>query len=131
MTQPHTDKSCSPLALSQQARKPARAAARLAAFTSSLRQWFDADAAAVPQPCADRIDWLRAVPFIALHLGCFGALWVGVSPFALLVAALSYVIRMFALTGFYHRYFAHRAFHASRGMQFAMALLGATCAQRG
>jgi stearoyl-CoA desaturase (delta-9 desaturase) len=38
---------------------------------------------------------------------------------------------MFALTGFYHRYFAHKAFRASRGVQFVFALIGATCVQRG
>ncbi|HWG10914.1 MAG TPA: acyl-CoA desaturase [Rhodanobacteraceae bacterium] len=80
---------------------------------------------------ADRIDWLRAVPFIALHLGCLGVLWVGFSAFALAVAAGLYALRMFALTGFYHRYFAHRTFRTSRAMQFLFALLGAASVQRG
>jgi stearoyl-CoA desaturase (delta-9 desaturase) len=98
-----------------------------------LRQWFDAGAAAPAgdDPRADRIDWLRALPFVALHLGCLGVLWVGVSPAAVIVAAGLYVIRMFALTGFYHRYFAHRTFRASRAVQFAFALIGAACMQRG
>jgi stearoyl-CoA desaturase (delta-9 desaturase) len=38
---------------------------------------------------------------------------------------------MFAITAFYHRYFAHRAFRMSRGMQFVAAVLGNTAAQRG
>jgi stearoyl-CoA desaturase (Delta-9 desaturase) len=99
----------------------------------SLAQWFDARAASPGEndPRGDRIDWLRAVPFIALHLGCVGLVWVGVSPVALVVAAASYAIRMFALTGFYHRYFAHRTFHASRPVQFVFALLGAASVQRG
>jgi stearoyl-CoA desaturase (delta-9 desaturase) len=99
----------------------------------SLAQWFDALAASPGEndPRGDRIDWLRAVPFIALHLGCVGLVWVGVSPVALVVAAASYAIRMFALTGFYHRYFAHRTFQASRPVQFVFALLGAASVQRG
>ena len=99
----------------------------------SLAQWFDARAASPGEndPRGDRIDWLRAAPFIALHLGCVGLMWVGVSPVALVVAAASYAMRMFALTGFYHRYFAHRTFHASRPVQFVFALLGAACVQRG
>ena len=38
---------------------------------------------------------------------------------------------MFAVTAFYHRYFSHRAFRASRAMQFIFALLGASAVQRG
>ena len=100
---------------------------------TSVRQWFDAAAAPVSESGrgADRIDWLRAAPFIALHLACLGVLWVGVSPVALIVAAALYAIRMFALTGFYHRYFAHRTFRASRPVQFLFALLGAASVQRG
>lgn len=82
-------------------------------------------------PRADRIDWLRAAPFIALHGACLAVLWVGISPIAVIVAAGLYAIRMFALTGFYHRYFAHRTFRASRPVQFAFALIGASAVQRG
>jgi stearoyl-CoA desaturase (delta-9 desaturase) len=38
---------------------------------------------------------------------------------------------MFAITGFYHRYFSHRSFRTSRAAQFAFALLGASAVQRG
>jgi stearoyl-CoA desaturase (delta-9 desaturase) len=47
------------------------------------------------------------------------------------VAAGLYAVRMFALTGFYHRYFSHRAFRTSRAVQFVFAVIGASCAQRG
>jgi stearoyl-CoA desaturase (delta-9 desaturase) len=100
---------------------------------SALRRWFDtggADEALDPEQ-ADRIDWLRAAPFIALHLGCLGAIWTGVSPTALAVAAAAYALRMFAVTGFYHRGFSHRTFRAARPIQFAFAALGASSVQRG
>ena len=45
---------------------------------------------------------------VALHLGCLGSLWTGVSPVAIAVAAALYVARMFALSTFYHRCFSHR-----------------------
>jgi stearoyl-CoA desaturase (Delta-9 desaturase) len=97
-----------------------------------LRHWFDTAATDEPDgERVDRIDWLRTAPFIALHLACLGVIWVGVSPIALIVAAALYVVRMFALTGFYHRYFAHRTFHTSRTVQFVFALIGAACVQRG
>jgi stearoyl-CoA desaturase (delta-9 desaturase) len=98
-----------------------------------LRQWFDAGAVTLPadDPRADRIDWLRAAPFLAMHLACAGVIWVGVSPVALTVAAALYAVRMFAITGFYHRYFSHRTLQTSRGVQIVFALIGASCVQRG
>lgn len=96
-----------------------------------LRRWFDTSVGDIDEAKADRIDWLRAVPFIALHLTCIGVIWVGVSPIALTVAAALYALRMFALTGFYHRYFSHRTFRTSRPVQFIFALLGASSVQRG
>ena len=101
---------------------------------SALRRWIDTDAAqaAGDEPSReDRIDWLRALPFVAMHLACLAVLWVGVSPIALAVAAALYALRMFALTAFYHRYFSHRTFRTSRAVQFAFALIGASCVQRG
>ena len=114
-----------PIAPPSSADVPARAH-RLA----SLRLWFDGQAT----PIADddhRIDWVRALPFLAMHVACLGVIWVGVSPVALAVAALLYAVRMFALTGFYHRYFSHRAFRTSRAVQFFFAMVGAACVQRG
>ena len=97
-----------------------------------LRAWFDTSAAvAIDDERADRIDWLRAAPFIAMHLACIAVIWVGFSPIALIVAVALYAIRMFALTGFYHRYFSHRTFRTSRAVQFIFALIGASCVQRG
>ncbi len=98
----------------------------------TLRRWFDTGAAvAVDDSREDRIDWLRAAPFVAMHLACVGVIWVGVSPIALIVAGALYAVRMFALTGFYHRNFSHRTFQTSRTVQFVFASIGASCAQRG
>jgi len=97
---------------------------------TALRRWFDTSVADVDT--ADRrIDWLRAVPFIGMHAACLGVIWVGASPFAVATAAALYAIRMFAITGFYHRYFSHRSFETSRIVQFVFALLGAAAVQRG
>ena len=79
----------------------------------------------------ERIDWLRATPFISVHLACFGVVWVGASSIAVTTAIVLYALRMFALTGFYHRYFSHRTFHASRAVQLVFAVIGASCVQRG
>ena len=56
---------------------------------------------------------------------------VGVSPIAVIVCVALYFIRMFAITGFYHRYFSHKSFKTSRVAQFLMGVLGSSAVQRG
>ena len=99
----------------------------------TLRRWFDTEAAAAQTDPAQRgrIDWLRAVPFVLLHVACLGVIWVGASWTAVAVALALYAVRMFAITGFYHRYFSHRTFQASRPVQFIFAVIGASSVQRG
>jgi len=104
---------------------------RFRTIAASLARWFDNDAAARGIAVDRQIDWWRMIPFIALHLGVIAVFWVGVSTTAVVVAVALYALRMFAITAFYHRYFSHRAFRASRGAQFAFAVLGATAVQRG
>ncbi|WP_155803393.1 acyl-CoA desaturase [Bordetella sp. FB-8] len=106
-----------------------------ASWTTPLRRWFDTQGAdqypAMDDASRDRIDWPRAIPFFLIHAGCLGVLWVGASPVAVATALTMYVMRMFFLTAFYHRYFSHRAFRTSRAAQFVFAILGASCVQRG
>ncbi len=92
--------------------------------------WFDGHAVA-PADDPRRIDLARQIPFVLIHAGCLLVPWVGVSARAVGVAIALYALRMFAITGFYHRYFAHQTFRTGRAMQFAFALLGASAAQRG
>jgi len=95
-----------------------------------IAAWFDAKAGeATSEP--NRIDWVRQVPFLAIHAGCFALPWVGASAAAVGVALALYALRMFAITAFYHRYFAHHAFRTSRAVQFLFGVIGASAAQRG
>src|SRR6185503_7587446 len=55
-------------------------------------------------------DPVRFIPYAILHLGCLGVIWSGWSWTAVIVALALYWGRMFAITGFYHRYFSHRTF---------------------
>ena len=103
-------------------------AARIRAVCTA---WFDGRARGVQAADSGRIDWLRQVPFIAIHAGCLALPWVGISAVAVAVAAALYALRMFAITGFYHRYFSHGAFRTGRCVQFVFAALGASAAQRG
>ncbi|HET7201922.1 MAG TPA: acyl-CoA desaturase [Steroidobacteraceae bacterium] len=99
-----------------------------------LRQWFDA-AAPAPEDAAldtaDGVDWARIVPFAAMHLACLLVFVVGASAVAVATCVALYLLRMFAITAFYHRYFSHRSFKTSRAAQFLFALLGASAVQRG
>jgi stearoyl-CoA desaturase (delta-9 desaturase) len=100
---------------------------------TSLVQWFDSDAATENMDAEGkgRVDWMRIVPFIFLHVTCLAVIWVGWSWVALVVAGALYVVRMFAITGFYHRYFSHRTFKSGRFWQFLFAVLGNASVQRG
>jgi stearoyl-CoA desaturase (delta-9 desaturase) len=70
-------------------------------------------------------------PFVLLHAAVVATVFVGWSRAALVVGALSYLIRAFGITAFYHRCFAHRSFRVPRGVQLAGAVVGAAAAQRG
>jgi stearoyl-CoA desaturase (delta-9 desaturase) len=97
-----------------------------------LLRWFDTAALDTNDlNDGDCVDWVRVIPFFGLHLACLAVIWVGFSWFALWVAFALYCVRMFAITGFYHRYFSHKAFRTSRALQFVFALLGAASVQRG
>ncbi|MEB3245869.1 MAG: acyl-CoA desaturase [Vampirovibrionales bacterium] len=67
----------------------------------------------------------RLLPFIIMHLGCLGVIIYGWSPVAVGVAVALYWLRMFLITGFFHRYFSHRTFEMNRFWQafFAAATL--------
>ena len=99
----------------------------------SLLRWFDSDAAVADITINDvkRVDWFRILPFIFLHAACIGVIWTGWSWTAVITAVGLYLVRMFAITGFYHRYFSHKAFKTGRFWQFLFAVLGNASVQRG
>ncbi len=80
------------------------------------------------------LSWLQrgsALAFFAIHLGCFAVFLVPFSWWLVTLAAVLYLVRMFAITAGYHRYFAHRTFRTSRAFQFVLAVLGASSLQKG
>ena len=83
-----------------------------------------------PEPPED-IIYPATIPFLVVHLAAFAAIWTGVTLQAVLVAVALYLIRMFAVTAGFHRYFSHRAFQTSRVGQFFLGFLAETTAQRG
>ncbi len=102
-------------------------------FMLTMSRWFDswAGSEGIGKDEPQRIDWVRCMPFLGLHVACLGVIWVGWSPFAVLFALGLYLVRMFAITGFYHRYFSHKTFKTSRAFQFVFAMWGNSAVQRG
>jgi stearoyl-CoA desaturase (delta-9 desaturase) len=79
-----------------------------------------------------RIDWVGSIPFFALHvLAVVGVVLLGWSWSGFALALALYFIRIFGVTGGYHRYFSHRTFKTSRAMQLVFALLAMSSSQKG
>ncbi len=79
----------------------------------------------------DDIIYPARVPFALAHLVCLAAIWTGVTVEALVMCAVLYLGRMWAVTAGYHRYFSHRSFKTSRLGQYLLAWLAQSSAQRG
>src|SRR5262245_59538866 len=79
---------------------------------AALLRWLDAGAGTTNCDAGtrDRVDWMRVIPFLLMHAVCLFVFVVGVSATAVIAALAMYLVRMFAITAFYHRYFSHRAF---------------------
>lgn len=101
-------------------------------WLTNILRWFDSEAGSDHLDTDSRaFNLVRVLPFIALHLACLLVFVTGTSAFAVGFAVAFFILRMFAITGFYHRYFAHKTFRTSRAAQFLFGLLGASAAQRG
>ena len=96
-----------------------------------INSFLDSDALDTQNDSSEKIDVVRILPFILMHLSVLFVLWCGFSWAALVLCAFSYVIRMFAITAFYHRYFSHKTFKTSRFVQFFFAFIGCASTQRG
>jgi stearoyl-CoA desaturase (delta-9 desaturase) len=79
----------------------------------------------------DDIIYPPSIPFLLVHVACLAAIWTGVTPGLLLLCVVLYAVRMFGVTAGYHRYFSHRSFKTSRVLQFLLAALAQSSAQRG
>ncbi|OAI55218.1 stearoyl-CoA 9-desaturase [Planctomycetaceae bacterium SCGC AG-212-F19] len=66
-----------------------------------------------------------------MHVACLAVIFTGVHTFDVVLCILFYFIRMFGITGGYHRYFAHRAYKTTRFFQFVLAWLGCMALQKG
>src|SRR5260370_28906791 len=84
---------------------------------------------AVPRESADRIEWVKSLPFFLLHAACLLVFWCGVSWAALAVCALLYTIRVGSISAGFHRYFSHRTYKTTRAFQFLLAWIATSATQ--
>ena len=92
-----------------------------------VMQWIDSWSKPVQaqtiSPDNKKIQWVRIIPFILLHLACLAVFYVGISWFALAFMLMFYLIRMFSITAFFHRYLSHKTFKTYRVVQFIFVLI--------
>jgi stearoyl-CoA desaturase (delta-9 desaturase) len=85
-------------------------------------------------PFAKRLrdyQWVGAIPLILVHLLPLLAFYTGTKWQDWVVCVALYWIRMFGVTGVYHRYFSHRTYKTSRVFQFVLAFLAMSSSQKG
>lgn len=83
-----------------------------------------------PDQDHDDVMYPQVLPFLLVHIGCFAAIWTGVSWQAVAICVALYALRMFAIGAGYHRYFSHRAYATNRVFQFILAFLAQSSAQK-
>ncbi len=76
-------------------------------------------------------SYIYEAEFILLHLLPLAMIWTGATLFDWIVCITLYWVRMFFVTGGYHRYFSHRTYSTSRAFQFFLAFAAETSVQKG
>lgn len=74
---------------------------------------------------------LGIIPFVIAHFMPFLAYFTGVTSTAVWLFIGLFLVRQWAVTAGYHRYFSHKAFETGRVFQFILAFLAQATAQKG
>ena len=74
---------------------------------------------------------LATTIYVAIHLGCLLAFYTGVSTLDIALCLSLFWLRLFGITGAFHRYFSHRTYKTSRPFQLVLAVLGCLAVQKG
>src|SRR6267378_3939235 len=79
----------------------------------------------------EQLDRFICIQFLFMHLACLLVIWTGASAVAVATCLTLYIVRMFAITAGFHRFFAHRTYRTSRIFQFLLAFTGTAAYQKG
>jgi stearoyl-CoA desaturase (delta-9 desaturase) len=91
------------------------------------------DTVIAPQPLKRGLpswSW-KSLPMVLVHVVALGAFFVPFSWTVLGVCLTTYVVRVFGVTGGFHRYFSHRTYKTSRAFQFVLAWVATSAVQKG
>ncbi|NOQ72984.1 MAG: acyl-CoA desaturase [Crocinitomix sp.] len=78
-----------------------------------------------------KVVFKKEIGFLLVHLAPLLVFWTGVTSFDWILCISLYFIRMFFVTGGYHRYFSHSTYKTSRFVQFLIAFWAETSLQKG
>ena len=78
-----------------------------------------------------KLNYSVCIQFLLIHLACLAAIWTGASVIAVVTCLALYVVRMFAITAGFHRFFSHRTYQTGRIFGFLMAFAGTAAYQKG
>jgi stearoyl-CoA desaturase (delta-9 desaturase) len=93
--------------------------------------------AAQKQEFSKADGWLTRTSLVSrtiywgIHAACLLVFWVGAPKAAVALCAVNYAVRVFGITGGYHRYFAHKSYKTSRWFQFVLAWIACSATQKG
>ena len=79
----------------------------------------------------ERVNWVKSIPFLLVHLLCFAVIFTGFTTTAVVLFVVMYFGRAFFVTAAYHRYFSHKAYRLNRFWQFVFAFQAEATAQKG
>ena len=79
----------------------------------------------------ERIEPVRQIPFVLMHILPFAAIYTGTRWQDWAVCIGLYYARMVFVTLGYHRYFSHKTFKMGRAMQFLVAFGAESSSQKG
>ena len=99
----------------------------------SILKWICPPPETLEEPPEEdgKVEWFRCLPYVLIHLACVIAFFYPVTWACIALAFVSYCVRMFSITAFYHRYFSHRSFKTSRVVQYIGAFVACSSGQRG
>jgi stearoyl-CoA desaturase (delta-9 desaturase) len=78
-----------------------------------------------------KLPYLPTTIYWGIHALCLGVFFTAPSAGNLALLAITFWLRMFSITGGYHRYFSHKTYKTSRAFQLVLAVLGTTAVQKG
>ncbi len=78
-----------------------------------------------------RTNYLSRSMFWAIQASSLLVFVVGAPMEAVLLGVATYCLRVFGITGVYHRYFAHKTYRTGRVFQFLLAFIGTAATQKG